>query len=432
MQWLVLTPWETRSLEDGDVSALNLRSLLAIRVFYFIADSYPAWRSDLAELFCRELPRRGIETTWSMRRADRGGISIAEQHGQSVFLPLALGRERTTTRLLNRPLEMLSEALLFLRLVFGRRYDVIQVRDDRYLAGCWAWLAARLTGAKFVYWLSFPFPENDALSASRTAGVKRWILTARSVVAGAWLYRFIMRRADHLFVQSAEMRKDLVALGLDAAKMTPVPMGAPDRLLEWHRRNSVTVQRNLVAYVGTLAEARHLETIIDAFLLVHAERPDAELLMVGDGDAPHERKQLEVHAASLGLSQVVRFTGFVPMVEAWAYSASAQVCLSPIYPSRVLNVGSPTKIVESLALSRPVVANHHPEQSDVLQQSGGGICVEWSAEEYAKAVLSLLSDTEVADRMGRSGAHWVAENRTYSRIAELVAQSYARLLKADA
>lgn len=404
---------------------------MAIRVFYFIADLYPAWRSDLAELFCRELPRCGIETTWSMRRADRGGISIAEQEGQTVFLPLALGRDRTMTRLLNRPLEMLSEVLLFLRLVFGPRYDVIQVRDDRYLAGLWAWLAARLTGAKFVYWLSFPFPENDALSAARAAGVKRWILTARSLVAGVWLYRFIMRRADHLFVQSAQMRKDLVALGLDAAKMTPVPMGAPDRLLEWHRQNPVAVQRNVVAYVGTLAAARRLETIIDAFSLVHTERPDSYMLLVGDGDAPHEREHLEARVASLGLSQAVKFTGFVPMAEAWGYSASAHVCLSPFYPSKVLNVASPTKAVESLALSRPVVANHHPEQTEVIQQSGGGICVGWSAEEYAKAILSLLSDTEVADRMGRSGADWVAENRTYSRIAELVAQSYARLLKAD-
>jgi glycosyltransferase involved in cell wall biosynthesis len=94
-------------------------------------------------------------------------------------------------------------------------------------------------------------------------------------------------------------------------------------------------------------------------------------------------------------------------------------------------VGSPTKIVESLALSRPVVANHHPDQSEVLQQSGGGISVEWAAKDYAKALLSLLNDTERADRMGRSGAQWVAQNRTYSMIAGIVAGSYEKLLKAD-
>jgi hypothetical protein len=40
-----------------------------------------------------------------------------------------------------------------------------------------------------------------------------------------------------------------------------------------------------------------------------------------------------------------------------------------------LNPASPTKLVEYMALGKAVVANDHPDQRMVLEQSGAGICV---------------------------------------------------------
>lgn len=401
---------------------------MTARIFYFVADSYPAWRHDVIELFGNELPRRGLKVTWSMRRADAGLYGCGRQCEQLVYLPASLGRNSLFRRLANRWLEAIWEIYLFLILVVGRRYDIVQVRDDRYLAGLWAWLAARLTKAKFIYWLSFPFPENDQEKAKRASGWRRCMLAVRARLAGWWLYRVMLVRADHVFVQSEEMRRDLARYGVPPERMTPVPMGVPAGVLETATSDAVNPTPGLVAYTGTLAASRRLELIIDAFALVLEEIPDARLLIVGDGDTPDERLALEERAGRIGIAAEVQFTGFLPMAEAWRLAATAEIGLSPIYPDRVLRVGSPTKLVEFMALARPVVANHHPEHTWVLSRSYAGLGVDWSPEAFAQAIVFLLRNRAVGQQMGLSGRAWVAANRTYARIADTVWATYETIL----
>ena len=89
---------------------------------------------------------------------------------------------------------------------------------------------------------------------------------------------------------------------------------------------------------------------------------------------------------------------------------------------------SPTKISEYMALSRPVVANAHPEQSLIIADSQAGICVEWSAENFAQSILQLLNNPEAAEEMGRRGREYVRANRTYAVVAPAVADVYRDLL----
>jgi glycosyltransferase involved in cell wall biosynthesis len=150
--------------------------------------------------------------------------------------------------------------------------------------------------------------------------------------------------------------------------------------------------------------------------------------MVGDGDHAHERRDLEQRAASLGLGKSVRFTGFVPIEDAWSFAASAAVCISPFFPTKVLASTSPTKLVEYLAMGRPVVCNDHPEQSAIMRESEAGICVAWNVDEFADAIARLLEHPSEAEAMGAKGPAWVAANRTYPIIAEMVSRRYQSLL----
>jgi glycosyltransferase involved in cell wall biosynthesis len=129
------------------------------------------------------------------------------------------------------------------------------------------------------------------------------------------------------------------------------------------------------------------------------------------------------------LADVVQFTGFVPIEKAWSYAASAAVCMSPFYPTPVLNSASPTKLVEYLALGRPVVCNNHPEQSEIIKESGAGLCVNWGAQAFADAMVWMLEHPDEAETMAAKGPAWVAANRTYPIIAENVWRKYQELLQ---
>ncbi len=399
-----------------------------IKIIYAVPEYFPPWRLDVGYLFGNQLPGLGVAVTWSMWRDKPGRCEACDWQGQRVLLPRSAGRASRSARIVSRLTHTVCEVPLFLRMLFGKRYDVVQARDLRYFAALLGWLAARIRGAKFIYWLSYPFPEHYLEWSRKSHGLSRVVRWLQGTVSFWFVYKWLMHRADHVFVQSEQMMRDVADYGVPVDRMSPVPMGVPPALLDWQASNPTEVVAGRVVYVGTMARVRRLETLIEAFAHVVAQCPDATLVMVGDGDLPAERAFLEQEAARLGIADSVTFTGFVPMEEAWRYAASAQVCVSPFYPTFVLRSTSPTKLNEYFALGRPVVANDHPEQSAAIGASGAGLCVPWGAAEFAEAILQLLNNLQMAEAMAAKGPDWVKDNRTYDRIAERVMERYQSLL----
>ena len=79
-----------------------------------------------------------------------------------------------------------------------------------------------------------------------------------------------------------------------------------------------------------------------------------------------------------------------------------------------------------------VVANEHPEQSLVMQQSGAGRCVAWDEEAFAAEICRLLDEPQQAQAMASRGPDWVRQHRTYEAIAQLVDAQYRRLVAPEA
>lgn len=397
-----------------------------IRLYYSVNDRYPPYRVDLSELVARSLRELGVSTEWYMARDAQAGQSERRAYlGQVAHVPAAWGGSRVG-RLLNR-LSYWFTDWAGIAGAGARRFDVIQVRD-KYLAPLIALLVARLCRRKFVYWCSYPYPEYAMDMGRQLGGLKGGLLRTKGVLGALLLYRLVMPRADHCFVQSEQMREDLAEYGIPLEKMTPVPMGVAPRLLEWARERRAEIVPGRVLYLGTLAAVRRLDEILRAFVLVRRRCPQATLLMVGDGDVPQDRQALEQLVDELGLDDAVRFTGFVPMEAAWSLCASAAVCLSPFYPTKVLASTSPTKLIEYMALGRPVVCNDHPEQSAIIRESGAGLCVPWSSENFAEAICRLIEHPAEAETMAARGPGWVAAHRSYPVIARKVHARYLNLL----
>lgn len=400
-----------------------------MRLFYFVTDSYPAWRVDLVELFSYELKKMGLHTDWSMRRDNSGFWATVNKKNEKIYLPLAINNLGYITPLIRRLGELVGEIALMFKLIFGQKYDVIQVRDDRYTATFFAWIAARVRGSKFIYWVSFPFPENDLEKAQLTKGIRHYIFKIRSRLTHKWLYKVVLHLADHVFVQTEGMKLNIISYGLPAHKMTAVPMAVSTKLFDWIKSANVEVEPNSVVYLGTLARSRRLEMLLEAFELVLLNQPNAKLYMVGRGDTTDDRLYLENLASRLNIGSHIVFTGFVPIDQAWAIAAKGAVCVSPIYPTFIFLQGSPTKLYEYMALSRPVIANEHPEQALALSESGAGLCVPWQVEEFAKAIIHLLNNPDKAEEMGKLGPNWVAKYRRYDLVAAKVFYQYQQILK---
>jgi glycosyltransferase involved in cell wall biosynthesis len=165
--------------------------------------------------------------------------------------------------------------------------------------------------------------------------------------------------------------------------------------------------------------------------LVLREIPQTKLYLVGKGEQPEDEEYLHQEAQRLGVLSAVIFTGQLPRQQALRYVQDADVCVSPFYPTPVLNSASPTKLVEYMAMGKAVVANTHPEQKLLIDQSGCGYCVPYEEDAFAAAIVELLRAPRLAREMGERGRRYVIEHRAYGVIATGVEREMLRIAGKD-
>ena len=400
-----------------------------LRLLVISSDRYPPFRVDVSVLFGEELAARGFEIDWILQADKDCPREFQCRWGSGSVWVGKTDSGTSRIRRLRKHILAFRHDLKVLKLAREFTYDIVQVKD-KVLAALPALWAARRHAAAFVYWLSFPHPEASTYVARIGAARYPLLYRLRGWILFRLLYRFILPRADHIFVQSEQMKKDLVGYGLPSSKMTPVPMGI--RIEDF--RDIVKATRGkarhaaTIGYLGTLAGERRIDFLVRCLASVLSERPEARLLLVGAGNKPSDEEQIRSEARRLGVLDRLEITGFRPRKEALRLISEAAVCVSPFYPTPILNSTSPTKLIEYMALGRPVVANDHPEQRLVLEQSRAGLCVPYDESAFAAAILHLLNHPEEAEAMGRRGRDYAESHRDYGRIADAVALEYRKIV----
>lgn len=400
-----------------------------MRILNVIKDGYPTFRPDVVALFGRYLPRLGIHTDLVTQASDDAGDRVVEWDGGTAILCRQTGR-RTVDQLL-----AFSHDIRSLWRVQPGSYDALQVRDKVFAAVFAIWIARRRSLPVF-YWMSFPMSEGYirlAQEVGPSAKPFRWLFWMLKGYLGRWLlYRYVLPRCTHVFVQSDHMRSDVAELGISKALMTAVPMGVdlerPVPSVDDAALNERLRGRRVVAYLGTLDRFRRLDFLLEVIQRLRSSVPEVVLLMIGDSSEPEDRAWLERYAGSLGIAESVVWSGWVTSDEAWRWLAAAEVAVSLFPRGRLLDSASPTKVVEYMALGIPVVANDQPDQQKVLEESGAGICTAMDHDVFVTALQRILSNADLATQMRAAGPRYVAAERGYERIAAEVASVYRELV----
>ena len=409
-------------------------SLAGRRMLFVAPDDYPAYRVDLTELFSRHLVGRGLSIDWSLYRVDQGEAGVDARGRERFLLPAKLpgGRLR---KLRNR----LSTGALRWGLVWRTLrgdYDLVQVRDYTFW-GIPFLIAARLAGKPFVYWMSYPVLDSRwrlAIRPYRPVSLPGRAARFLHAGLGKLVYYHFLRRADRVVVQSKRMRERLEEHGIPRGLMTPVEMGVTT---ERFNPESVAPSgdprlagRKVIGYTCSELFGDPFDTALKALAHVRADGHDAVLVALGTV-ADHEREAIADKLAGLGIpAYALICTGRLPLPEMLSYIKASDVCISPIQPIEEHEVATPTKLVEYLAMGRPVVASVHYDQSEVVNSSGAGLVTVFSGRGMGEGLSRILADPEWGEEMGARGPGWVKANRDYVGLADRVERLFSSLLEA--
>jgi glycosyltransferase involved in cell wall biosynthesis len=166
-----------------------------------------------------------------------------------------------------------------------------------------------------------------------------------------------------------------------------------------------------VGTVTRLFEEKGTRTLLEAAPLLMERHPDLHLVVVGDGPL---RGELEALAASLGLAQRVRFTGFLADVAPVLGSYDVFVLTSWFAEG-----GCPLPVLEAMAMARPLVVT---DIVDILRDGEDALVIPPRRPDLlADRVSRLVGDASLRARL---------VERALQRVAAFDVRPYVRELGA--
>lgn len=399
-----------------------------MKILLHTREKFPPFRVDSRILFGEALAQRDVVTDWLLQSGTKNRHFKSEKYGRGMAYIGPFRPGHSTIDKTIQTLQALRNSLRIIRLAKQTKYDFIQTRNV-FVRALPCIIAAKLSGAKFVYWLSYRYPEAWIYEAKTGKSSRPWLTRIRGWLTDLLLYKIIFKQADFVFVQSEQMKLDLADRGVPLSKMLAVPMAVDDKMLIDLNNLPEKSDRPTVVYVGGLGRTRRMDFLVRVFARVLKSVPDSTMYVVG-GDTEEQIGFLRDEASRLGISSSVVFTGMLPQNEAMEYIRRATVCVSPSYPTPILNSSSPTKLVEYMSQGSAVVANDHPEQTITIAESDSGISVAYDEEAFSRAVIEILKNRQMAIDMGVRGRKYVESRRVYSVIAEMVEEQYRTILAA--
>ncbi len=236
------------------------------------------------------------------------------------------------------------------------------------------------------------------------------------------LVRTLYPRTDVLVAVSQGVADDVAAMaGVPAARVhvVPNPVVTADLLARaaeapahpWFAPGAPPV----VLGVGRLVRQKDFATLVRAFAGVHAARPDARLVILGDADPrePAIRPELEALVAEAGLGASVDLPGFT--ANPYAHMARAAVfALSSAYE------GFGVVLVEALATGTTVVSTDcESGPAEILDRGRYGRLVPvGDPEALGRALLDALARPDDPERLRARAQAWTVD-ASVARYAEL-------------
>ena len=218
-------------------------------------------------------------------------------------------------------------------------------------------------------------------------------------------YKLLFNYCKNVVIVSNHMRKNLLELGCDEAKIVYSPAG-PDEMFfsiqpDFKNQNIFALGR----FVNK--KAPHLSIL--AFNKVLLKHPSTKLIFGGDGPLLNAAKDL---VQALKIEGNVVFLGAISQVEQMTYLENSLIFIQ--HSKTALNgdqEGTPVAILEAAAAGLPIVSTNHAGIPEVVKNGITGYLVdEGDIDGMANKIIELIEDKSVLKKMGSEGKSFVKNN----------------------
>jgi glycosyltransferase involved in cell wall biosynthesis len=233
----------------------------------------------------------------------------------------------------------------------------------------------------------------------------------------------VARKANAVTAIATHLRDDLRNRGIPETKLFVVPNGVDTtkfipRSTDENLRAELAFNGDIcLGYLGSLYPWEGVDDLLNAMVIVARQNPAIKLLIVGGGE---EHARLKSMVDAQGLGHCVRMQGQIPHADVLRYYSIMDVMVYPRKRSRVTELVTPLKPLEAMAMSKPIVATDVGGLRELLGENGTVYCNADDPNDLAMKCLQLVNaGATERERLGAIGKRYVAENKSWLKIATL-------------
>lgn len=230
--------------------------------------------------------------------------------------------------------------------------------------------------------------------------------------------RSLGRRAHELGISNEKktmMLGEGSSNGVDALRFSP----GSSRVRE---EFGIPTTARVIGFVGRLTTDKGVPELLEGFVKILRKQPECYLLLVGWFDAASDGLGRGLRERIEGHPRIV-CTGYV--ADAAPYYRAMDVMVLPSWRE-----GFPNVVLEAAASGVPVVATTCTGSCDAVVPEVTGLLVPPGyADAIAEAVLRILCDDELRERMSAAARKWAVKHFEQQQVLHMTVQFYEELLK---
>jgi glycosyltransferase involved in cell wall biosynthesis len=208
----------------------------------------------------------------------------------------------------------------------------------------------------------------------------------------------------------------VVRNGPDLNRIRTVP---PDNELK-------KMNKTILGYLGALNPQDGVDYLLRSirYLAYEIGRKDFYCVIIGRGDALKDLKKL---AHELEIEEFVRLTGYIPDEDMLRYLSTADICVDPDPSSPLNDVSTWIKVMEYMALGKPIVSYDLKETRFSAQEAAIYVTPN-NEKEFAEAIVALMDDPARRANMGAFGKKRIKEELGWQHESKNLLSAYEWLL----
>jgi glycosyltransferase involved in cell wall biosynthesis len=281
----------------------------------------------------------------------------------------------------------------------GRNYDVIHAHYV-FPSGLLALFYKRLLGKPFI--VTAHGGDIDRM-AKKSPKIRQFTET-------------ILKEASHVVTVGEALYQEISNdYQVHPNKLSIINMGVNRDVFRPYSKKEIRLELQIsagvepVLYVGNIIREKGLTELVEAFKMVKAKRPQAELYLIGASRNKAYREELNQLKG-----EGVHFIEPLPQVELAKWMSSAEVF---VLPSHLEGFG--LVAVEAMSCHTPVIGTDVGGLHYLLKDGSGLLVPAKQVKPLADAILEVLENPELKKQLIQKGEHKAAENDEKKMISKL-------------